>query len=141
MRLLPPCESLTLTPPIRKNEVIMNGNLLNYYDKVLERLENIEEASKEMVFQLMNIEDKQTLIRLSKMTDKELIEYLQNEVNRHYELIDKANAVIDYLRGIDAEARTIALSCDIDHLDKSYEIIKNNPKLTEEEFLDKLLLK
>ena len=55
----------------------MDGNLLNYYDKVLEKLENIEKTSKEMVFRLMKIEDKKTLVRLSKMTDEELVNYLQ----------------------------------------------------------------
>ena len=55
----------------------MDGDLLNYYDKVLEKLENIEKTSKEMVFRLMKIEDKKTLVRLSKMTDEELVNYLQ----------------------------------------------------------------
>lgn len=57
----------------------MDGNLLNYYDKVLKRLENIEEVSKEMVFRLMKINDKNTLKKLAKMTDKELIKALSND--------------------------------------------------------------
>ena len=51
----------------------MTGNLLEYYVKILKRLENIEEATKEMTFNLMNIEDKEQLEALLRMTDKELI--------------------------------------------------------------------
>lgn len=57
----------------------MDGNLIQYYLKVLKRLENIEKATIEMTFNLMNIEDKQTLQKLAKMSDKELVAYLQNE--------------------------------------------------------------
>ena len=51
----------------------MTGNLLENYVKILKRLENIEEATKEMTFNLMNIEDKEQLEALLRMTDKELI--------------------------------------------------------------------
>ena len=53
--------------------------------------------------------------------------------------IDKANIVINYLRSIKAEAGTIAISVDVNHLHKSYKIIKDDPNATEDEFLQKLL--
>ena len=62
-------------------KLTMSGDLLEYYDKILERLENIEGVTIEMTFRLVNIEDKETLIMLAKMTDKELIDYLSNKQN------------------------------------------------------------
>ena len=55
----------------------MTRNLIDYYLEILERLENIENATKEMVFTLLNIDDKTKLIQLTKMTDEELTEALR----------------------------------------------------------------
>ena len=75
-------EAKTEQEVIEKLEKLtMSGDLLEYYDKILERLENIEGVTIEMTFRLMNIEDKETLIMLAKMTDKELIDYLSNKQN------------------------------------------------------------
>ena len=55
----------------------MTRTLLEYYDNVLARLEKLT-ANKEMVFNLLNIEDKETLEKLIQMNDKELINYLSD---------------------------------------------------------------
>lgn len=52
--------------------------------------------------------------------------------------IDKANFIINYLKSINADPRTIAVSCDVNHLHKTYEIIKNNPKITEDVLLERI---
>ena len=57
----------------------MLASLTDYYVEVLKRLENIEEATKEMTFNLLEINDKNTLKKLAKMTDKELIKALSND--------------------------------------------------------------
>ena len=56
----------------------MTGKLLDYYDKLLERLENIEELNKKMIFKLLKIEDKETLELLIEMDDKSLIKFLSD---------------------------------------------------------------
>ena len=70
----------------------MNGKLLEEYDKILERLENIEATTKEMVFNLMNIEDKNELDLVFRMEDKYLIEYLKidhDQLNLNKDLYDE----------------------------------------------------
>ena len=64
---------------IFKEKYTVKRNLLEQYDKVLERLENIKRASKEMVFNLLNIDDKEALDYLARMSDKELINKLSDE--------------------------------------------------------------
>ena len=54
----------------------MKADLIQYYLEILKRFENIKEAKKEMTFNLLNIDDKETLIELQKMTDEELIDAL-----------------------------------------------------------------
>ena len=70
----------------------MNGKLLEEYDKILERLESIEATTKEMVFNLMNIEDKNELDLVFRMEDKYLIEYLKidhDQLNLNKDLYDE----------------------------------------------------
>ncbi len=55
----------------------MTGKLLEEYDKVLERLENIETVTKAMVFHVLSIHDKEILDRMAEMSDEELIDILQ----------------------------------------------------------------
>ena len=66
----------------------MTRDLLEQYDKVLERLEHIEGATKEMVFVVLNIDEKEEIERLLRMSDKELIDYLiklnTNAQNENY---------------------------------------------------------
>lgn len=57
----------------------MKHNLLDYYDQILERLENIDETTKAMVFNLLNIDDEYQLSLLTKMSDEELIAVLSEE--------------------------------------------------------------
>lgn len=54
----------------------MLANLIPEYQKVLKRLMNIEKATKEMTFNLLNIDDKAHLQALGKMTDEELVKAL-----------------------------------------------------------------
>ena len=57
----------------------MLASLTDYYVEVLKRLENIEGVTIEMTFNLLEINDKNTLKKLAKMTDKELIKALSND--------------------------------------------------------------
>ena len=52
--------------------------------------------------------------------------------------IDKAKLVLDHLKALGVDIRVILRACDIDHLEKSYIVIKNNPNITKDEFIDKV---
>ena len=61
----------------------MNGKLLKEYDVILEKLEKVDWATKEMVFNLMNVEDANEIELVLMMDDKQLKSYLEID---HYQL-------------------------------------------------------
>jgi len=61
----------------------MKRELLEEYDKVLERLENVDWATLEMSFHLLEIHDKETLNKLANLSDdklKEMLELTSHEI-------------------------------------------------------------
>jgi len=68
----------------------MTGELLAEYDKVLEKLENMENVTKAMVFHVLAINDKTMLEKLMKMSDKEFLMTLEKPMEEVlYILMDK----------------------------------------------------
>ena len=49
---------------------------------------------------------------------------------------EKANSVDKFLTALGFNMGTILQAIDLSVLDKSYEVIKNNPNITKEEFLE-----
>lgn len=70
-------ESKCLRDLFEEGRFMMSGNLLKEYQKVLKRLIDAEWNTKEMVFHLLAIEDKETLDKLAEMSDEELKEALK----------------------------------------------------------------
>ena len=62
----------------KKESRIMKRSLLEQYDKVLERLENNPKVKMEMVFNLLNTDNKEELEELIVMKDEELIKALSD---------------------------------------------------------------
>ena len=62
----------------------MNGKLLKEYDVILEKLEKVDWATKEMVFNLMNVQDAKEIELVVMMDDKQLKSYLEID---HYQLL------------------------------------------------------
>ena len=52
--------------------------------------------------------------------------------------VEKAKLVIETLDRFGLEPWDVATACDVTHLEKSYEAIKENPAITREEFLEKV---
>ena len=68
----------------------MTGELLAEYDKVLEKLENMENVTKAMVFHVLAINDKTKMEKLMKMSDKEFLMTLEKPMEEVlYILMDK----------------------------------------------------
>ena len=57
----------------------MTGKYLEEYTFILRRLENLDGATKKIIFRLMNIESKEALDYLAALSDEDLIEKLSDE--------------------------------------------------------------
>ena len=55
----------------------MLKSLIDYYDKILEKLENANWATKEMTFHLLGIDNKETMEKLVLLSENELKKVLK----------------------------------------------------------------